>query len=246
MDETTPRREDMSSIKTTARQAGLFYLVMGLPAVLSLQYLPSAFIVPGDAAATASKITDGALLYRLLVLADLVSQIGFLFLVWTLYRLFRDVDRKLAMLLVILVSVSATVGIASTVNLMAPLAFLGGSDFPSVFSKPQVDALAVGFLQVRNYGLAVDAAFWGLWLVPFGLLVIKSRFIPKILGVFLIIGCPAYLALCVTSIVFPAYVHVVYQIGIPFFAIAELPIMLWLLVKGANVRLPESRPSPVS
>jgi hypothetical protein len=209
---------------------------MGLPAVLSLQYMPNAFIVPGDAAATAGRIADGMLTYRLLVLADLVSAIGFLFLAWTLYKLFSGVDKTLALLLVILVSVSAALGIASTVNMMAPLVLVSGADFLSVFTKAQLDALVLGFLHLRNYGLALNAAFWGLWLVPFGLLVIKSRFIPKILGVFLIIGCPAYLALCVTSIVFPARVQLVYQIGLPFFAIAELPIMLWLLIKGANVR----------
>lgn len=231
----------MSSMKSTARRAGLLYWVMGLSAVLSLQYLPRLFIVTGDATATASRIAQGAMTYRLLVLADLVSPIAFLFLAWTLYNLFEDVDRKLATLLVMLVSVSCALGIASTVSLMAPLVLQSGADFLSVFTKPQLDALALVFLRLRGYGLALDEAFWGLWLVPFGVLVIKSGFIPKILGVFLIVGCFAYLALSVTSIVFPAYVHVVNQIALPFFALAELPIAIWLLVKGVKVQLDAPR-----
>jgi hypothetical protein len=235
----------MSSIKRTARQAALLYPLMGIPGFLSLMYMPYAFIVPGDAAATASRITDAALTYRFLVLAELVYPIGFLFLAWTLYNLFKDVDRRLAMLLLILVSVSCAIAIVNAVNTTAPLVLLSGADFLSVFTKPQLDALALGFLRLRGYGNALNPAFWGLWLFPFGVLVIKSGFIPRLLGVFLIAGCFAYLATCFTSIVFPAHIHVVSQIALPFFALAELPIWAWLLAKGAK-EVPEAQAATVS
>jgi hypothetical protein len=242
---TNPQRDDMSSIKTTARKAGLLYLLMGVPAALSLQYMPLAFIVPGDAAATASRISGAALTYRLLVLCELVSPIAFLFLAWMLYRLFKDVDKKLAMLLVILVSISCAIGVVNIVNTMAPLVLLSGADFLSVFTRPQLEALALGFLRLHSQGLVVDGAFWGLWLFPFGVLVIKSGFIPRLLGVFLIVGCFAYLATCFTSIVFPAHTNVVSQIALPFFALAELPIWAWLLAKGAK-EVPEAQAATVS
>lgn len=94
---------------------------------------------------------------------------------WALYNLFKDVDKKVAMLMVILVSVSAAIGIVNIVNTMAPLVLLSGADFLSVFTKPQLDALALGFLRLHGYGLVVDEAFWGLWLFPFGVLVITGN-----------------------------------------------------------------------
>src|SRR3989442_11666558 len=117
-------------------------------------------------------------------------------MVWVLYNLFQDVDKKIAMLMVILVSVSCAIGISNIINTMAPLLLLSGADFLSVFTRPQLDALAMGFLRLRGYGLVVNEAFWGLWLFPFGMLVIKSAFFPKFLGVLLIVGCFAYLAMC--------------------------------------------------
>ena len=230
----------MSSIKRTARQAGLLYLVMGVPAVFSLQYFPRAFIVSGNAAATAQRITDGALTYRFLVLSELVTYVGFLFLVWALYHLFEEVDKRVAMLMVILVSVSAAIGMVNIINTMAPLVLLSGADFLSVFTKPQLDALALSFLRLRNGGINVNMAFWGLWLFPFGVLVIKSGFVPKILGIFLIVGCFAYLAVCLTAMVLPAHVRVANQIALPFFALAELPIWIWLL-KGPSVEPSEAQ-----
>lgn len=230
----------MSSIRATARQAGLLYFVMGIPAVFSLQYFPRAFIVPGNAAATAQKITEGALTYRFLVLSELISYIGFLFLAWALYHLFKEVDKKVAMLMVILVSVSAAIGIVNIVNTMAPLVLLSGADFLSAFTKPQLDALALSFLRLRNGGINLNTAFWGLWLFPFGVLVFKCGFFPKLLGIFLIVGCFAYLAVCFTAIVFPAHVRIANQIALPFFALAEVPILIWLL-KGPSAKAAAAR-----
>ena len=84
---------------------------------------------------------------------------------------------------------------------MAPLVLLSGADFLSVFSKPQLDALALAFLRVRSNGTSVAMVFWALWLFPFGVLVIRSGFFPRILGVLLIVGCFAYLTVSITAIV---------------------------------------------
>jgi hypothetical protein len=233
----------MRSIRSKARVAGLLYLVMGIPGFFNLISIPAAFIVPGDATATARKITDGALTYRIGILSGLVSSIGFLFLALSLYSLFKDVDRTQARLLVSLVAVAVALGIANLVNQLAPLVLLSGADFLAVFTKPQLDALAMAFLRLHGNGNQLAAAFWGLWLFPFGILVIKSRFFPRILGVFLIAGGAAYLAVSFTSLVFPAYRQVVSRIALPFYAVGELPIALWLLVRGAQERPGEARQS---
>jgi hypothetical protein len=225
----------MNSPRATARFTGVLYILMGAPAYFNLMYVSPTFIVPGDAAATARNITAGELTWRLGVLSMLASTIFMILLVMSLYNLLKDVDRKQARLMVVLVAVMVTLGLANLINQIAPLILLSGADFLSVFTKPQLDALALGFLRLRSNGINVEMAFWGLWLLPFGVLVYKSGFFPKLLGVLLIVGCFAYLTVSVTSIVLPAHSHGVNQVMLPFYAIGEAAMMLWLLVKGAKV-----------
>jgi hypothetical protein len=113
----TTRGDDMGSIKKTARLAGLLYVVMSMMMVFSYMYLPAKFLVPGDAAATARKITDATLLYRVGVLTDLAAQILFIFVVLTLYQLFKDVSRTLARLMAVLVCV----GVAAEIVNLSPI-----------------------------------------------------------------------------------------------------------------------------
>jgi hypothetical protein len=101
--------------------------------------------------------------------------------------------------------------------------------------------MTMGFLRLRGYGTDAVTALWGLWLLPFGLLVFRSGFIPRILGVFLIIGCFADLAISVTSLLFPAYGSTVHKLM--FLGVGELLIILWLLIKGARTEPPEGLPS---
>ncbi|MBI3660323.1 DUF4386 domain-containing protein [Candidatus Acetothermia bacterium] len=232
----------MNSTKETARVAGLLYLLLGITGAFSILYIPSAFIVPGDATATANKIVASELLYRIGIVSDLLSQIIFILLVLTLYQLLQGVNKKHASLMVILVSVSVAIGVVNLLNLIAPLILLSGADFLSVFTKPQLDALALGFLSLRSNGILVVSAFWGLWLFPFGVLVIKSGFLPRILGVLLIIACFAYLTVSFTSLLLPPYRQIVSQFMMVLEA-GELPIIFWLLIKGAKVQPLEDQAS---
>jgi hypothetical protein len=229
----------MGSPRATARSIGVLYVLTMLPAPLNLIFLPKHFIVAGDAAATARNIAGGEFLYRLCTLAGLLNNILFLFLVLSLYNLFQDVDRKQARLMVVLVVVSVAIGLATLLIEIAPLILLSGAGFLSVFSQAQLDSLALGFLRLRASGLGIDSAFWGLWLFPFGVLVLKSGFIPKLIGVLLIIGCFGYLAQSITSLVFPAYVATVFNATLPLVAPGEVSMVIWLLVKGGGILLPE-------
>jgi hypothetical protein len=223
----------MNPTKKTARIAGLLYLLMGVASTLSLN-IPSAFIVRGDAAATAEKIASSQLFYRFCVISDLAAQILFVFLVLVLYQLFTEVDKRLARLMVALVLVQVPMAFANMLSGIAPLVLLNGADFWSVFDKHQLDALAMGSLILRGYGINAIIALWGLWLLPFGLLVFRSGFIPRILGVFLIVACFSDLAISVTCLLFPAYERIVHKLLI--FGVGELLIILWLLIKGARVQ----------
>jgi hypothetical protein len=81
----------------------------------------------------------------------------------------------------------------------------------------------------------MNEIFWGLWLFPFGVLVIKSGFLPRILGVWLVVNCFAYLAIFFTGLLFPQYNNIVYNIAFPVL-FGEMAIALWLLTMGAKVQ----------
>ena len=223
----------MAMTRATARQIALFYLLMALPGVPSLTYLPSTFVVTGDAAATAQRITESILTYRVIVLGALVSMVFFLILAWSLYHLFEEVDRKQARLLVIFVLVSVAMGVIDVTLLLAPLALQGSASSLSAFTKAQLDALTLGIFKVRTVLLQVDETFWGLWLLPFGILVIRSGFMPKLIGAFLIVGCFAWLALSATSIVF-VHVRIVEKIAFVLTAPGELSVLTWFIVKAVK------------
>ncbi len=232
----------MNSTKAAAHRAGVLYFLFMIVAIYGEFFFP-AFMVPGDAAATARNITAAELTYRIGILAGFVTLIIFTFLVVSLYNLLKDVDKRHAMLMVLLVSIGVAIALANLLNKFAPLVLLSGADYLSVFTKPQLDALALGFLRLHSNGVIVATAFWGLWLFPFGLLVIKSDFFPRILGLLLMVAGFAYLTSSVTSIVLPSYRHVVSQVMMPLY-FGEVPIIFWLLIKGAKVRLSPSDIQP--
>ena len=216
----------MSITRAAAARTLILYLLMGI-GVPALTYLPRAFIVAGDATATAQRITDNVLTYRLLVLGDLASMIFFLLLAWSLYQMLEDVDRTWARLLVLFVVVSVGLGLIEVILLMAPFVVQALSGF----SRLQLDALTLGAFRLRNIVLQIDEAFWGLWLFPFGVLAIKSGVIPKVVGGFLITGCFAWLAMSFTSI---AAVHspVVDRIAFLLAQPGELSMLLWLAYRA--------------
>jgi hypothetical protein len=225
---------DVNSIKATAHRAGALYLLFMIVAIFGEFFFP-AFMVPGDAAATASNIAASGLTYRIGILTGFVTHMIFIFLVVLLYRLLKDAGKSQAMLMVLMVSLGVAFSLANLLNKFAPLVFLSGADYLSVFTKPQLDALVLGFLRLHSSGAAISMAFWGLWLFPFGILVIKSGFFPRILGFLLMVAGFAYLTSSVTSIVLPEYRHVVSQAMMPLY-VGEVPIIFWLLIKGAKVQ----------
>src|SRR5262249_2855432 len=185
------------------------------------------FIVASDAAATAQKIAAGEQVYRLLLLGALAGSILFIVLGWSLYHLFETVDRRQALLLLVLVCASATISIIDVPLLSAPLVLQARAGFLSALTPGQLDALAIAFLKIRNVELSANEALWGIWLVPFGILVIKSGFIPKIIGVLLLIASVGYVAMSAASIGFPTYAPAVDRVGMLLIQ-GELTVILWL------------------
>src|ERR1700694_617808 len=115
-------------------------------------------------------------------------------------------------------------------------------DSLSVFEKPQRDALAMLFLRMHDQEILAAEVFWGLWLVPLGILAYKSRFVPRFLGVWLIINGFAYVAISLTGLLVPQYEDVVSNYAFPAL-LGEMAIMLWLLIKGAKSQPVDARTS---
>src|SRR6266851_9160203 len=175
-----------------ARVAGAVYLSLVITAPFSLLYVPGKLIVRGNATATANNILTHEMLFRLCIVADLFSSVIFICLGLALYRLLSSVNKAWAGLMVALVLVSAAVGFMNVLNNIAALTLFRGADFLAVLDKPQRDALAMLFIRLHGQGNVINEIFWGLWLFPFGVLVMRSGFLPRILGVWLIINGFAY------------------------------------------------------
>lgn len=222
----------MHSLKATARRAGALYFLFMIVAIVG-EFLFPSFVVSGDAAATVAKITQGEFMYRVSLLTALVTLVIFIFVVLSLYDLFLGVDRRSARLMVVFVCVGVAVGLANLLNKVAPLILLSGAGYLSVFTKPQLAALVLGCLRMHNSAAAIVTAFWGLWLFPFGILVIKSRYFPRVLGFLLLVAGSAYVISSFTTIGWPAYQGAVSRIMWPLY-FGEVPIIFWLLIKGAK------------
>jgi Domain of unknown function (DUF4386) len=234
----------MKSRKKQARFAGLLYLLACLPAPFALIYVPAKLIVPGDATATANHVRASETLLRLGIAGELINAIAFIFVVLALHRLLKEVNKYHASLMVTLFVVSVPISFFNVLNDIAALTLASGATFLSVFEKSQLDALVLVFLRLHNSGLLVAQIFWGLWLFPFGILVIRSGFIPRVLGVLLIIACSAYLADSFTFLLLPPYGHLVSNFATVFEGIGEVSIVLWLLIWGVKEQpLNGQRPS---
>ena len=225
----------MHPIKKTARIAGAVYLSMVFTAPFTLLYIPSKLIVRGDATATANNILAHETMFRLAILGDLVTAVIFICLGIALYRLLSGVNKTWAMLMVAFVLISSAVGFLDTLNNIAALILFRGGDFLTVFEKPQLNALGYLFIRLHNQGIFINELFWGLWLFPFGLLVFRSGFLPRLIGVWLMINCFGYVALSITALFFPDYYGAAFKWGQPVL-FGELAIMLWLLIRGAKVK----------
>src|SRR6266513_4719332 len=217
-----------------ARVAGAVYLSLVFTAPFSLIYVPNKLIVRGNATATGANILAHETMFRLSIFGDLVGQVIFICLAIALYRLLSNVNRSWALLMIGFVFVSAAVGFLNTLNNIAGLILFRGGEFLSVFDAAHRNALAMLFIRLHSQGIFIDEIFWGVWLFPLGLLVFRSGFLPRFIGVWLMIYCFGYLVLSMTALFFRGYQDKLFLYLQPV-SFGELAIMLWLLIKGAKV-----------
>ena len=192
-------------ITKTTRIAGILYLIAVPLAIFSAMVVPSNLIVPGDAATTANNITVSKGLFRSGIVCMLIVQIIYIFKPLILYKLLKPVNKTHALLMVILMLVAIPIAFINELNKFAALLLLSGADYLTVFDPGQLYAQVMFFLDLYTGGVFIAQIFWGLWLFPLGYLVYKSGFLPRILGVLLIIGCFGYVIDSLAFMLFPSY-----------------------------------------
>lgn len=226
----------MLPARISVRVPGVFYLLTAVLSVVSYRIISPSLIVAGNAAVTASNILGSELLFRISIVSELASTIFFAFLAVSLYRLLIAVNRSYAMLMATLVLISVPISFLNALNELAALLLLHNASLLSVFSTPQLQAQALFFLVLHNQGVVLANIFWGLWLLPFGVLVYRSGFIPRILGVLLIPAGLAYLANSLILLLVPAYGSIAFPVSVVFGGLGEGSIIVWLLIKGAKTK----------
>lgn len=225
-----------ASINRTTRLAGALYLALMPFGFFGIIYVPSVLVVPGHPATTSRNIMASEWLIRSGTVSLLISQVIFVFLVLALYRLLKPVNKSHAMFMVILALPAVPIAFLNEVNHLAVLRLLNSADSGD-FSSNQLHALVMLFLDMRETGMLFALVFWGLWLLPLGLLVFRSGFLPKLLGILLVIACVGYLIDVGTQLLFPG-VPTISQVTSAFAMLAamgELLFALWLLIKGVSV-----------
>ncbi|MEK7401786.1 MAG: DUF4386 domain-containing protein [Gemmatimonadota bacterium] len=231
-----PRR----SMKSLGRRAGLLYLLQCLPAPFALLFVPGRIFVSGDAAATANRVRENAMLLRASIITEIVICLLTIFTAIAIYRLLREVDQYLAVVTAALMWIAVPIQLLNLVNHLAPLLLTSGDTYLTAFTREQVDGLTYLFVRLHARGLDIAQVFWGLWLIPWGLAAVRSAFMPRWMGVAIMVAGVGYMLNSAVSIMVP---HLAPALSTYLLALGagEIPNLIWLLVWGAR----EPHPSAI-
>lgn len=226
----------MGTIKRDARTAGLLYLLLVLVAPIRLVYIPSQLFVSDDMAATAANIAANAGLFQLGILSDLFCATLEVFLALALYRLFKDFDRRLAVLMAVLGLMPVPLYFVNVFNDVAVAHLLLGPAPPAGFDATQVTSLVGLASRLHDVGINMLQIFWGAWLFPLAALALKSRLMPRFVAVWLAINGVAYLALSATGLAAPSLNGTVSLLAFPaqLGEVAFTACLLWLGIRGSR------------
>ncbi len=227
----------MNSIKKTARIAGVLYFIYMVMHISADVIGRSKLIVYGDAATTAKNIMASAGQFQIGFIMDLLAAVLFLLTAWALYVLLQRVNKNLALLFLLLNLGGVAIQCASDLFLPVSQLLLNGADYAKVFQTEQLQAHAMSFLYLYKNGFMVAQIFYGAWLFPLGYLVFKSGFLPRILGIVLMIHCCTWLMTSLQFFLFPGFTAITY-VSYPLGFIAEFGLTLWLLIMGAKDQKP--------
>jgi hypothetical protein len=228
----------MNSTKKTARLAGLLWLLAAITGGFGLSYIRSKVMVPEDAAATVANIMASEFLYRAAIVGILLSQIFTFFFGLTLFRLFKGVHEALAT--VFLISIMMTVGIAvvNTLNHFEALLILSQADYLKAFNPEQLKAMAMTSVRLANgSGQGLLEIFWAPYYFSFGLMIVRSKFLPRVFGILLMIMGVGFATNILEKFLIPQFHPVMFtRLAMTLGALGGIPTILWLLIMGAKVQ----------
>jgi len=233
----TKGESKMKSSKKIARLAGFLYLAHFITFFLADNGVHSTAVGSVDAAATAHNMMASEWLFRIGFVSFLLTAVFFLLSAWALYVLLKPVNKDLALLFVLLNLGGVAIWCISQVSEFAALLLLSGADYLKVFQPDQLQALAMLFLNLYQNGYMIAQMLLNLWLFPLGYLVFKSGFLPRVLGVLLILDGFAMLVWFFQFFFFPGY-EIIGTLGLSVGLIAEGSLCLWLLIKGVKDQKP--------
>lgn len=223
-----------NSPQKTARVAACVFGIIFLLGMSTELLIRPGVIVSGDPAATARNIAASETLFRLSLVSDLVRQVFIMLLPLALYKLFKPVNQNIASLMVIFALVSVPIPMLNELNHLAVLLLSSGAGYLTAFKADQLNALVVFFLDLRKYGTFIPQVL-SFWLLFLGYLVFKSGFLPRILGILLMLGGSCYTVSAVLFLLFPDFDATIFGL---FAFLGELLFYLWLLIRGAKDQEP--------
>ncbi len=222
--------------KKTARMAGFLYLTYIVTTIFA-DASRTKLIVFGDAIATTNNIRASEWLFRIGFISDVLAGILFLLAAWALYVLLKPVHKSIALLFLLLNLGGVAVQCINMLNLFSAVLLLSGADYLKVFQTEQLQALAMLFLNLHKNGFMISQLFYAVWLFPLGYLVFKSGYLPRILGIVLMVECFGWLIHPLQFFLFPGYEAISY-LSFALGFIGEFSLTLWLLIMGAKDQKP--------
>ncbi len=224
-----------TSPQVYARIGGFAYLIIIVAGALGELFIRNKIIVSGNAAATAQNIAASPLLWRIGITGDLLMHVFDLLLAIVYYFLLKRVSKTLAMLSVLFGLIQTAVLVANKLNLMMPLFLLGNEDYLKAFDPQQLQVLSYLSVKAHGYGFGIGLIFFGFECLIDGYLIIKSGFLPRILGILILIVGLGYLTNSFALILSPPIADKIFPLLIIPIFIGELSMCLWLLFKGVNL-----------
>jgi len=218
--------------KKIARLAGLLWLSMVVLGLIAQFFVREKLIVPNDISTTMSNIIANEALFRLGFVSDQLMMICTILTSLVLYKLLSTVNKNLAKLMVILAISGSVINMINLLNAIAPLQLLNSEYYLNAFEVNQVQAQVMLYLDLYEQGYVIAQIFFMTWVLPLGILVYKSGFLPRIFGILFVIETLIGLISTAINFISPNIVLET-NLLIPA-AIAEISFMLWLIIRGIN------------
>jgi hypothetical protein len=219
-----------SSPRFKARIAGVFYLLNAVTYGYAYGHLGSKFLAAGNAAATANNILANETLLRICFAAEIVACICYIVVTLLLYDLFKPVSRSISLLAAFFSLAGCAVGALGSLFIYAPLLILNGEPYLSVFKLEQLQALALFSLNLHNVAADISMVLFGVYCILIGTLILRSTFMPRIIGAFMALAGLGYLTFLSPPLAQSLFPHVLTPAG----ALGEFSLLLWLLIFGVN------------